>query len=347
MPSKTENLGLDIYSREERVKDWMDGSDQNFQVIDNTVGKVLLEIERNSTALSNSIELNEPYGTRIELYDTLQFNPNNDGTSGCIKDNYIYAFIKNGNLYKYNIKNKTYTSLEINFEDTILESLPSYLYNTNKIVWNNKIYLFTKDVEGIPIYEYDIENNKFSSSSISFGHNETLRHNPTVLSGHDIYVFGLDNGSYKIDLITKNTSAISGNGVYNYSLGISDKNNANIYLIGGLNNVGNTKKIYKYNISHDTYTFISEFNEYGVGGSVIKDKIYFFGGIENNACLNTVYCLDTTNDTLSLMEINLPSNVAFLDGMYNKGDIYLIGGKINYNTEFESDNLSLYRFVEF
>ena len=73
MPSKTENLKLNICSEDERVKDWLDYSDQNFEIIDNTIGKLINEISVNSVKLSSAIDLNEPYGTRVEEYQSWYF----------------------------------------------------------------------------------------------------------------------------------------------------------------------------------------------------------------------------------------------------------------------------------
>ena len=58
MSSKTENLELNIsYTENQRTVSWIDGIDNNFQILDNTIGAVLKGISDSGILLSDNVDL--------------------------------------------------------------------------------------------------------------------------------------------------------------------------------------------------------------------------------------------------------------------------------------------------
>ena len=368
MPTKTDNLKLNIYSEEERVLDWMNGSDENFQILDNTAGKVLYEIERNSRNLANIIQLDDPYGTRIEEFDTLNNAPFNGGTSGVNVGKYIYFFNYEGPLVKYNIETKSQTNLDIYYatereeEPIQYEHLQSFMYSGTKIAINNIVYIFPD--ESKTVYEYDINDNCFYPSSIDFSSWNFMGFNRALITlvEYSVYIFGISSGnsnySFKINLVTKEVSTITKNGTYMYSLGIPDNTNENIYLIGGIDASGsdNLKQLMKYSIANDTYTWILNLDNkpsYALGGSKIKNTVFLFGGIERVSYANRqprkiIQIFDMINEEISTMTLTLPEKLTYLNAFTRKGEIYLIGGKINTTERDQANkNAIIYKFIEY
>ena len=368
MSTKTENLELNIYSRDEKVVDWLSGSDQNFQIIDNTVGKVLTRIEQNSRQLASCIDLNEGYGTRVEIYDTLQNAPFNGGTSGVNIGKHLYLFNYDGPLIDYNIDQKTQNSLGIYYaidresEKTQYNNLQSFMYEGTKIAFNEIIYIFSTNSN--IVYEYDVNENCFYPSELDFSSTPITAFDRALITmaGYTIYIFGIHNGnsnySYKVDLVTKNITQISGNGTYMYSVGIPDNNNENIYLLGGIDTSGsdNLKQIMKYNIANNNYTQVATLDykpSYAMGGSKIKNNIYLFGGIRkgngfNRYPENKIQVFNMTHDELITLELTLPQNLTYVDAFYRRQEIYLIGGKVNTTSRNQNDkNAIIYKFIEY
>lgn len=368
MRSKTENLELNIYSQDERVVDWLSGSDQNFQILDDTVGKVLTHIEQNSRQLASCVELNEEYGMRVELYDTLTNAPFNGGTSAVNIGKHLYIFNYEGPLIDYNIDQRSKTNLDIYYvtnkeaEKIQYNSLQPFMYEGTKVAFNDIIYIFS--INSKLIYEYNTSENCFYPSGLDFSSTPIINFNNALITiaNYTIYIFGAIDAnntcSYKIDLVTKHITQITDNSNYTYSLGIMDNNGENIYLLGGIDitNSNTLKNITKYNIANDTYTTVALLTNkpsYALGGSKIKNNIYLFGGIQmdnesNVSPKNKIQVFDMSTNLISDLAINLPQNLTYLDAFYRRQDIYLVGGKTDtVSRDRNNMNTNIYKFIEY
>ena len=369
MSTKTENLELNIYSRDEKVVDWLNGSDQNFQIIDNTVGKVLTRIEQSSRHLASCIELDEHYGIRVEELTRLSPPPFCQATTGINSGNYAYIFYNNGIFARYEVISKKFETLEVKYKENKesdivrYSSLPKFLIDSTKIEFNGTIYMFRKTLNYPELYKYNVEENLFTKTSFTFldeGINQ-IRNEPMVLCGHYIYIFGINVNhqpiSFKFDVLNERLYSISSQVAMSLTLAISDENEENIYLFGGSNTDKGTKLgVYKYNIANDNYTLIGSLPDAtsGIGGARIKNNVYLFGGNKvSNArteCRNTIYVFNLNTEQFKLLDVTLPVNLVYLDCFMKKGAIYMLGGNENYTYYIHSDsksNPSIYKFTEY
>ena len=319
MPTKTENLQMNIYSRNERVVDWLDGTDSNFQIIDKSIGRMLSEIERASNDLNSCVQLHENYGTRINIISnsfTHAHNTINNSqySGGVLVENQIYIF-DDGGYYIYDIKTNTFSFFEINY-DLITES---YCKNAYKFYFNGKIYFFGYD--DTSVYTYHIRTDEFELAdvtlpyklkkssfakvnnkvycfgseyvgSLSFEYN--LSHNiyteiedspnlydiPLIIDNTDTYVYLLGSTPYRFDLNTHEFTLLSIQGINKSDLAYSSMKNFGIILSG------NSKEIYRFNSATLTIEKIDLELPYNlIGGTALyyKNNIYLFGGeISNN-----------------------------------------------------------------
>ena len=73
MSSKTENLELNIsYTENQRTVSWIDGIDNNFQILDNTIGAVLKGISDAGLSLATSVDLIDDFGSGYSSLNLLK-----------------------------------------------------------------------------------------------------------------------------------------------------------------------------------------------------------------------------------------------------------------------------------
>ena len=108
------------------------------------------------------------------------------------------------------------------------------------------------------------------------------------------------------------------------------KINGDIYYFGGLKNTGETTDAYKYEISTDKFTKLTDvpYSAYGIGVVAYETNIYLFGGRKGSTLYNYVYRYDTTNNTYTKLK-NLPISVGQMGISIVDDIVYLFGGTIS------------------
>ena len=138
----------------------------------------------------------------------------------------------------------------------------------------------------------------------------------------NIYLLGGYSSSYKNTIYIYDTTSDTittlqttlPNGLAYMGYGIVG---TTIYLLGGQmnsTNNGNTDMIISYDTTSDTITTLQTTlptPRYAMGSATIGDKIYLFGGYNPYTYYRNVIIYDTTNDSVSTINMNYVSNVFY------------------------------------
>ena len=330
--SKTTNLDLNYgYEDTDRTTVWLDGLDDNFQILDTALGTVFKAISDAGITLSRNVELHDEWSTGSYLLSTT-FQTGFAGSSAITNGNYIYIFVGNENsdgyIYKFDVLRYTLSRLET--------TLPSGFTNFLAEIHQGIVYLFAGKENGIAsnvIYTYNIGTNHLQE------YEETL---PYALTGScsclindDIYLFGgIDDTNnildsiIKIDLINETISTLSltlSQPVYNASAQYS---NNYVYLFGGENSTP-LNTIYKIDLDNNIISLLSTTMLEGLTlhrTCILGNYIYLFGGLSSDGLTDKIYKFNYSDDALILLNFTLPivlDNFAVSD---TSDYIYIFGG---------------------
>ena len=323
MPTKTENLELNIYSRDERVLDWLNGTDGNFQRLDDTIGLMLSNIEISSTNLKSCVQLNENYGTRVNIikdnfinaYNTIN---NSQYSGGVLVESKIYIF-DNGGYYIYDIKTNTFSFYELEYTIPSLE----YCKNSYKFYFASRIYFFGYDDD--KVYTFNIHDGEFHLVDITLPYK--LKQSSFAQNNNYLYCFGSEYQNSKCfiyNLLHNSLEIVTTSpNLYNIPV-ISDDNEKYIYLLG------NTP--YKFDTENLTFeqVLIQGINKSDLAYAKMKNFGIIFSGDSKE-----IYRFNSSTIGLEKIDLELPYNLIGGTAIYYRNNIYLFGGKIDQETANE------------
>lgn len=334
MSSKTENLELNIsYTENQRTVSWIDGIDNNFQILDNTIGAVLKGISDSGILLSDNVDLIDDFNSGFKvLTQTLPSGIDyEDIKVGRIKKN-LYLFIGSTTscpVYLFNTSTLTLTDTQL--------TLPKNLVYFNVESDGNNIYIL-----GGKESDNTLNTNVYSFNGSTFTTYETEliegKYKATsMLLGNDIYLFsGYNNTSLTRNIIVFNISSGEssdlGNLLPNPVLNFTPLIESGMgYIMGGLENGDMiSNKIYRFNPQQKRITLLN-FNlpQSLSGGCILEyyDRIYLIGGKLSTGESTKIYKVNILSGSFSeLTDLNLPiplGNSAYSNANY-KG--YIFGG---------------------
>lgn len=331
MPTKTENLELNIYSREERVLDWLNGTDGNFQRIDDTIGLILSNIENSSNNLSSCVQLTENYGTRINIIKDDFVNAHNtinnsQYSGGVLVESKVYIF-DNGGYYIYDIKTNTFSFNELEYTTPSLD----YCKNAYKFCFGAKIYLFGYNDN--KVYTFSTTTEEFHLLDVILPYK--LKKSSFAQNNNYLYCFGSEyqDGKCFIFNLLHNTFEVITTSPNLYDVPcIIDDNEIFVYILGNAP--------YKFNT--ENYTFehllIQGINKTDLAYAKMKNFGIIFSGDRQE-----IYRFNSSTVELEKIELELPYNLIGGTALYYKNNIYLFGGE----TEEDIANEYFYNYIDY
>ena len=335
MPDKTENLELNIsYAEQERTVDWIDGIDDNFEILDATIGAVIKGISDAGVLLSANMDLIDDFSSGFKvLSSTLPVGIDyEDIKVGRIKKN-LYLFIGSTTscpIYLFDTSNLTLTDTQLtlpkNLVNFSLESDGTSIYILGGKESNNDLNTLVYSFNGATFttYETELIEGKYKAQS--------------MLIGNDIYLFSGYNSENNLtrDVIKFNISSgessnlgnLLPNAILNFTPLVE---NGSGYLLGGLEN-GTTisNKVYRFNAQQSRITLASFTLPESLSGSCILeyyDRTYLIGGKLSSGESTKVYKVNILSGSfIEQIGLNLPiplGNSTYSNANY-KG--YIFGG---------------------
>lgn len=347
MPSsKTTNLDLNYgYEPEDKTTVWLDGLDNNFQILDSALGTVFKAISDAGIILSRDVELHDEWSTGTYLLSTT-FLTGFKSAPSVTNGNYIYVFIGKddveGDIYKFDALRYTLSKVDI--------TLPSGFTNFLAEVNQGIVYLFAGKQNGLPsdlIYTYNIGTNHVQLFDTTLP--QAITNSCSCLVGDDIYLFGgIDNSNdikdsiIKIDLNEKSSSLLSLSLNQPLSNASVEYINNYIYLFGG-ENESPLNTIYKIDLDNNSITLLSTEMQYGLylhRTCILGNYIYLFGGISSSGLTDKIYRFNYNDDSLIILNFTLPMSLADFAISPTSDYIYIFGG-----ATLTSDSPRIIRFV--
>lgn len=179
-------------------------------------------------------------------------------------------------------------------------------------------------------YKYDTVSNTITQlTSLPYD----FRFGATAISGQYIYLFGLGNGynyAYKFDTETEQYTKLNSNAPIKIWKSTYVQIDDDVYFFGSSMESTDYLEVYKYSISNDTYTKLSNTPENLFSGcaSVIENAVYIFSGTK-------AYKYNFETDTYTELS-NIPNNFVKNCVSY-KNLIYLFGGTYAYKYNTATD----------
>ena len=335
MSSKTENLELNIsYTENQRTVSWVDGVDDNFQILDETIGAVIKGISDAGILLATNMDLVDDFSSGFKvLTETLPANINyEDIKVGRIKKN-LYLFVGSTiscPIYLFNTSNLTLTNTQLtlpkNLVNFSLESDGTNIYILGGKESNNELNTLVYSFNGATFtaYETELIEGKYKAQS--------------MLIGNDIYLFSGYNSENNLTRniikfnISSGESSNLGNLLATPILNFTPLVSAGMgYILGGLEN-GDTlsAKIYRLNPQQERVAQLT-FNlpESLSGGCILEfyDRVYLIGGRLASGESTKAYKVNILSGSFSeVVGLTLPipvGNTTYSNANY-KG--YIFGG---------------------
>lgn len=326
MSQKTTNLNLNVhYENTERNIKWLDGMDQNFEIIDDAIGDYFNSVISASNRIARSVDLSSV----TTLSTTLQRA--NKGMNCCAVGKYIYIFggeASPSSVYRFNTNDNTLSLLPL--------TLPIDCYSSCCEATRNKIYLFAIN-DGISgtddILEFDIDNNLISilelkmPFKVSYSSSFNVDNIFYIVGGKD------ENNEEKDTIIRFNPSAMTITTLevslpVELSSSVSKSYSDYGYIFGGISSSVTQNKIYKFDTTNNTIielpiTLVDSI----YGFSIIKnnDDIYILGGFDGINYYSDIYKYNATEGTLTKLEMELPMPLANACGSFRVSG-FIFGG---------------------
>lgn len=235
--------------------------------------------------------------------------------------------------YKYNVTTKQWTKLT----DALIGGVRWAVRYLSSIYYGGSNGVST-------VYRYNISSNTHSATVDSGRYMEYSR---ATIDGDSIYIFGGNrNSSYQtkatsVNLATSTAKSLTEipSGMYNHV--VVNGGNGYIYLFGGQ---VNGTKAYKYSISSNTYTAISDmpFSCYGGMGVRIDNYIYLINSA-HSLYTKSIYAYDILTNTYTSLG-NTPKARQYGVADVVNGDVYMIGGGTSATTYLSGESARIGKF---
>lgn len=168
----------------------------------------------------------------------------------------------------------------------------------------------------------------------------TLTRATSAIVDNYVYLFGGYDGSsatdtiYRFDITTKTFTTLSTKLPYVVHSAVCSAVGRYIYIFGGERSYTTINSICKFSVDDGTITQLSVTlpqEREGMCQGVLGNKIYLFGGwrredYSSNPTKSTVYCFDTSNDTISTVSSAAGPSVANASSAVIGNNIYIFGG---------------------
>lgn len=333
MPSsKTTNLDLNVgYAETDRTQSWINGIDDNFRSLDNSLGTIFKAIENAGIVLSRNVALEDEWSTGAYTINTSFLTAFKNGVATRF-GSYIYIFIGNenstGEIYKFNAVKYTLTKLEA--------ELPLGFNNFKAEQYQGKVFLLGGCVGQVAsnlFYIFDIATEEIEVPDGTL--TTTVSNCGSCLIDGYIYLFGgLDENNNKLNTILKFNARDYSNSLLATTIPMSiaeltacSKDNV-AYIFGG----NSSNKIYKFNSLDNTISAITaELPDYVYANKsiLLNNNMYILGGKTNSELLNIIYKFNLENETLTSLTFTLPTAVANFAIAITDSYGYLFGGEIS------------------
>ncbi|PCJ18952.1 MAG: hypothetical protein COB02_09470 [Candidatus Cloacimonadota bacterium] len=228
------------------------------------------------------------------------------------------------------------------FEDSIdvFEFLPWRTINTNidrsnhsSIVTSNGLIYIIGGENSSNLVTNSIDIYKITSTDLilqnTYYFNNARKNHSSILLENNIYIIGGENGNTAVNEIEKfNLSSKTNSIVSTLETSFISAKSINyltsIYLFGGLQN---DKNIYKYSVSQNTLTSESLLLTHArtsFSATLIDDKVYIIGGVNNSTDLNSMDIVSLKDMTLT--NTTLPIAISSHVAEFWNNNLYLNGG---------------------
>ena len=296
----------------------------------------------NSSVYLNTIQVFDTTNNTLSTLPTTLPTPTTDMGAAAVGTK-IYLFggenWSGSNHYRFNTIRVFDTTN--NTISTLSTTLPEKTSSMGIAAVGTRIYLFggyyfnssnsTATLNTIQVFDTTDNTILTPLATLSNTTTESVIHTATV--GTNIYLFGVDKGSYDtiqlFDTVNSTistfatTSLTAASGIGTAAVGTK------IYLFGGDSNTASLNTIQVFDTTNNTISTLPTTlptATYRIRAAAVGTKIYLFGGNSNTGRLNTIQVFDTTNNTISTLSTKLPNTA---DGMGTAAvgtKIYLFGG---------------------
>ena len=298
----------------------------------------------NSSVYLNTIQVFDTTNNTLSTLPTTLPTPTTDMGAAAVGTK-IYLFggenWSGSNHYRFNTIRVFDTTN--NTISTLSTTLPEKTSSMGIAAVGTRIYLFggyyfnssnsTATLNTIQVFDTTDNTILTPLATLSNTTTESVIHTATV--GTNIYLFGVDKGSYDtiqlFDTVNSTistfatTSLTAASGIGTAAVGTK------IYLFGGDSNTASLNTIQVFDTTNNTISTLPTTlptATYDMGTAAVGTKIYLFGGYEENY-LNTINVFDTTNNTISTLPTTLPTATYRIRAAAVGTKIYLFGGNSN------------------
>jgi N-acetylneuraminic acid mutarotase len=223
---------------------------------------------------------------------------------------------------------------ETNTIETLTTTLPTVVGHAAAVAVGTKIYIFggcTGDITVSSSYRstinvFDTETNTIETLSATLPNGTDNLAAAAV--GTDIYLFGGNGNLSAINVFDTETDTISTlkssstiSGDLDYAVAIGSK----IYVFGDF--IGSTIDVFDLETT-EVSTISTDIKKPASSAfATVGTKIYLFGGV-CNGLNNTIQVFDAETNTLELLDVTLPDQIAEASGaIVNGTKMYILGGR--------------------
>ena len=312
--------------------------------------------EPSAVVVSKAVDIRSARGI-TELTEKLPYAEYERGRSVTIGDK-IYIF--SGQYYYNRMDSILRFDPATGKIEVLEETLPEKRMPAAVVAIGTKVYLFggaTNANKSTSIWCYDMENGSIELLDA------TLEYYDEVLAagacGSKIYLMGGYPGGNRYDILcfdaeNESTETIKSQLPLNIACTTFASVGTNLYLFGGFYSSTLYNLIVRFDAEKEEVQQMEAIvpnPSFNTVASAIGNKIYLFGGSkqweianETKTCVKTIWCYDTVNDKIEVLEETLPVEQVVATASSVGNSVYLFGGKIaGYSNNART---GIYRFDE-